>query len=51
MGFPLAVAFRFTVTCCLAGFTDNLGLATSVPIVTGASSCSAALGTANAIVQ
>jgi hypothetical protein len=34
------------VTCCFAGLADIFGLATSAPVVTGASSCSAAFGVA-----
>jgi hypothetical protein len=46
-GFPLAAFFGFTVTCCLAGFAESVGFATSAPVVTGASSCSAAFGVAS----
>ena len=45
-GFPFGAALALPVACCLAGFAAGFGLAMSAPMVTGASSCSAALGAA-----
>jgi hypothetical protein len=45
-GFPLGVGLAFTATGCFAGFAEIFGLTTSAPLVTGASSCSAAFGVA-----
>jgi hypothetical protein len=41
-------AFFLPVTWIFAGLLDIFGLATSMPVVTGAFSCSAALGVASA---
>jgi hypothetical protein len=46
-GFPLTAFFCFPLACCLAGVVECFGLATLAPLVTGASSCSAAFGVAS----
>ena len=50
MAFFFVVATCLAVTCGLVDFADTFGRTTSAPAETGASSCSAALGMANAIV-
>jgi len=45
-GFPLAEFLCFPLACCLAGVVECFGLATLAPVVTGASSSSAAFGVA-----
>ena len=46
-GFPLAAFLCLTLACCLAGSVECFGLAALAPVVTGASSCSAAFGVAS----
>ncbi|MBL8414318.1 MAG: hypothetical protein JNM42_07770 [Propionivibrio sp.] len=46
-GFPLPAFLFFPLACCLAGVVECFGLATLAPLVTGASSCSAAFGVAS----
>lgn len=46
-GFPITAFLCFPLACCLAGVVECFGLATLAPMVTGASSCSAALGVAS----
>jgi hypothetical protein len=46
-GFPLAVFLGLPLACGLAAVLECFGLATSTPLVTGASSCSAAFGVAS----
>jgi hypothetical protein len=45
--FLLAAFLCFPVACCLAGVVECFGLATLAPVVTGASSYSAAFGVAS----
>jgi hypothetical protein len=46
-GLPLPAFLCFPLACCLAGVVECFGLATWAPLVTGASSCSAAFGVAS----